>query len=125
MRRTVLAVFVMVVVCSFSALGQSVVEGESSMKFGAASADLSLMIDSRAKTSQDVMLEILDTSGKVRASVTSKVVLDQGRHSYKFAIPTTDLETYESSDLPWYRLHYRVGDASGMISFSEIMRDDF
>src|SRR4051794_39053074 len=125
MRRTVLAVFVMVVVCSLSAVGQSVIESGSLIRFPETSADLSLTIDSRAKLSRAVTLEILNPDDEVKASTTSTIVLSPGRHPYKFVIPMTNFPGDDRSGLLWHRLRYRVGDATGTMSFSQIMRDDF
>jgi hypothetical protein len=104
---------------------QSVAEAKTLVRFSATTADVSLTISTPTRTTSSVALEILDPEGTVKASSDSKVTLNAGAREYKFAILTNGFVENVRSKLPWYRLRYRVGTASGTLSMSEIMRDDF
>jgi hypothetical protein len=40
-------------------------------------------------------------------------------------VPLGDLLSSAENDLAWYRLRYRVGQADGLISLSELLKDNF
>lgn len=128
MRRTVLGVFVLVVVCAFSAAGQSVVETESSASVQQRDVLVSLMISAdQIVSGVSTHIELLDTDGVVRAqSPTTNIRIQRGKRAAEFRIPLGDIASSDyNQDLAWYRLRYRVGEANGVIAMSQLLRDLF
>src|SRR4029079_635527 len=113
--------FVVVLVCSFTAFGQDVIESESSVVIGENSADVSLAIENRfGRAERTIELSILDPDGNSRARASATMRLASGKHQYKLAVPLGDLMKKASDQIAWYRLRYRVGDSVGIVSLSEL-----
>ncbi|MFN6962915.1 MAG: MG2 domain-containing protein [Pyrinomonadaceae bacterium] len=88
-------------------------------------ADVSLAIESRAAVPAPVELSLLDVDGKVRAERSQTVRLSAGSRSYKFLIPIGSVMRDAGSEIGWWRLRYRVGGSTGIVSLSELLRGDF
>jgi hypothetical protein len=113
-------------VCAFSVFAQTVIEAESSVIIADNKADVSMIIDSRTRApGMPVELRLLDTEGKVRASSSDHPMIAAGKNKYKFSIPLGDIMSKASDEIAWWRLSYAVGDSHGVISISELLRDDF
>jgi hypothetical protein len=127
MRRTVLAVFVMVVVCSFSTLGQSVNDAESSALIKQGNAVISLAISAdQAMSGLATRVDLLDTNDALRAqSVVRNINLHRGKQAVEFSIPLEQIVNTGTEDIAWYRLRYQIGEASGTIAMSQLLRDLF
>lgn len=127
MRLRVFTLFVMGLVCAVAgALGQTVVESESRIEFNEKTAVASIVISNPGATKDvSVRLELLDTRGGICAAAEPMLRLTRGKQAYKISMPIGDLLKTNSADVAWYRLHYHVAGGSGIISLSELMKDDF
>jgi hypothetical protein len=125
MRRKVFHLSVLVLVCAFSTAAQSVHESESALEIKGGAARVALAVEGKA-AKVPVELILLDTAGATRASLTRAVQLRQGKHKYKFGLLLPDIvKNAAGEDLAWWRLRYRVGDATGIVSLSELISLDF
>ncbi len=126
MRQTLFLVVVVFSVCLFSVKAQTVNESESNIIFNETAAEISLAIEN-PKPSFDgkISLELLDAENLVRANASQNAKIENGKKSYKISMPLGDLMQKSENEIAWYRLHYRIGDAQGVISLSQIMRDIF
>lgn len=127
MRTRSLSSFLAVLVCSFSAVAQSVVESGSSVSIKDATAVVSLVVHSGSDLrGVPVSVKLLDPQGLVEAeSNTTIPLLREGTQTVDLSLSTSFLAEYENEDLAWYRLQYRVGAASGIISMSQLVKDLF
>jgi Large extracellular alpha-helical protein len=126
MRSKLLPLFVLCLVCLFSARAQTVVENETSVVLYEKEAEIFLVADnSKSAFDTTVKLELLDEKSAVRASVTEKLNIEKGKRSYKITLPLGDLMKSAADKIYWFRLRYRVGESVGVISLSEILRDAF
>jgi len=126
MRQKLFLIVVLCLVCLFSAPAQTVVETESSVVFGQTTVDVSIVLENpEADFDGGIELELLDAENKIRARAVQKLTVKRGRETYKIAIPVGDLLKTAEDEIAWYRLHYRVGKAEGLISLSELIRDVF
>jgi len=125
MKKTRLGTLLIIFVCALAAAGQRVDESASRLIVQERTADVTLAIESQTPTATDVRLRILDDKDNSRAELTQRLALRRGVDNYKLTIPTGDLANKQGDDLAWYRLEYRVGSASGLISLSQLMKDDF
>ena len=126
MRSKLFPLFVMVFVCAFSTAAQTVSEAESRIVFGEKTAELTLLIDNEGKTGNTkVGLELLDAASSVRASAAPVVKLKSGKHAYKFSIAIGELLKTVGDDIAWFRLRYKLAESGGLISLSELLKDDF
>ncbi|HEX6123781.1 MAG TPA: MG2 domain-containing protein, partial [Pyrinomonadaceae bacterium] len=74
----------------------------------------------------DARVELLDVNGKVAALQTrSALRIRSGEQQIEFSFPLGRLREIANSELPWYRLRYRLGDANGIISLSQMLRGLF
>jgi len=126
MRLRLIPLFVTLFVCAFAAGAQTVSESESSIIFNEKAAELSLVIENpTASANTKIEIELLDAESKVRAAASPVVRLKNGKQTYKISIPVGDLMKAAGDDLAWFRLRYRVGNNIGLISLSELLKDDF
>ena len=126
MRQKLFLTVVVSLVCLFSARAQTVIEAGSSITLGEKNADLVLVVESPDRELSDRLeLEILDAENKIRVRHAQTLRIGRGRENYKIAFPLGDLLKNSEDEIAWYRLHYRLGAASGFISLSELMKDDF
>lgn len=121
-----------VVVCLFLILtvnaqtGISVIEEKSSIRFSEKTAEVSLVLKNDSGTFNDtVKLEILDETNKIRVQTSKPQRIKKGENIYKISLPVNNSFTTSEEKFAWYRLHYRVGNAEGTISLSELIRDIF
>lgn len=125
MRAKLSLVFATVLVCVYSAAAQTVIESESSVNIDGRFANVSLVLNSKAKAMPNVRLVLLDPSDQIRTKLDQHIKLSPGKRAYKFALPIGDLINAASNEIAWYRLKYEVGDAKNIVSLSQWMRDDF
>jgi hypothetical protein len=126
MRAKLLSLLVAVFVCSIPAAAQILVESDSSVIVNERSAEVSLMIDAKtARPDAAIELAILDPHGNLRTEVKQSLKIFAGKKRYKMQIPLGDLMKTASDEIAWYRLRYRVGDSGGIVSLTELMRDNF
>ena len=102
-------------------------EAGSSAVVIAPNADIVLVIDAPAPIANTrADLELVDQRDAVRARVTRQLDLKAGKHKYPVRIPLADLVKLEGEDsIGWYRVRYRIGEASGIVSMSELLKDVF
>lgn len=126
MRRMVLLLFVMVLVCVFSAAGQRLVESGSRILFKDRIAELTLVVEGE-RVSQDRKVEVafVDPTGAEYAPFSQWIRIEPGKKEYKLTMPTGAFLQVGGYELPWYRLRYKIGDIGGIVSLSELMGDDF
>ena len=126
MRQKLFLVVVVFFVCLFSAKAQTVNETESSIIFSETAADISLNIENPKQTFDGkIELELLDANNIVRAKATQNARIESGKKDYKITMPLGDLMKKSENELAWFRLRYRIGEANGIISLSQIIRDIF
>src|SRR5436190_17594583 len=103
-------------VCAFSAVGQTVIESGSTIVLGETSVTVSLLIENKGpRREETVDLKLLDTDGIARGQALNFAVpLAPGKKSYSFSIPITNVMTTAGGDIAWWRLQYIVGDATGI-----------
>ena len=126
MRPKLFLLLVVCLVCLFSANAQTLNEKETSVVLNETAADLALVVENPSRAFEaPVEIELLDAESKVRARVSQPVRLKEGKDTYHIAMPLGDLLKTAENEIAWYRLRYRVGDARGIISLSQILRDIF
>ena len=126
MKLRLLFLFLLVLVCAFSVVAQTVIEAESSLIINEKTADVSLTVVAGKRIAGiPVELRILDPEGKTRASVSQNIPVAAGKKKYKFAIPLGDIMSKASDEIAWWRLDYSFGATHGIVSVSELFRDDF
>ncbi|PYT01630.1 MAG: hypothetical protein DMF63_01935 [Acidobacteria bacterium] len=126
MKARLLVLFLSLLVCAFSAVGQTVIESGSSLIIAEKSINLSLAIEYNGPPREaQIELFLLDPGSVSKASSTQSIRLLSGRKSYKLAIPIGDLMKEFSDEIAWWRIQYRIGSTNGIASISELMRDDF
>ncbi len=124
--------FPVVVVCLFLALaikaqtGISVSEERSSVRFEEKTADVSLVVKNDANVFDGrITLELLDEDTKIRTQISQLHLIKKGENTYKISLSLNDFIKTDDENLAWYRLRYQVGDASGLVSLSELFEDVF
>ena len=126
MRPKVIALAVLCLVCVCSIRSQTVDESRSSVILNEKSADLNLVIESSsADYSKKIKLEILNTKSKICASLSKTVNMKRGRKSYDFSIPMASLTQNDYEQIIWYRLRYKVGNRTEIVSLSDLVRENF
>jgi A-macroglobulin TED domain/Alpha-2-macroglobulin family/MG2 domain/Carboxypeptidase regulatory-like domain/A-macroglobulin receptor binding domain/Alpha-2-macroglobulin bait region domain/Macroglobulin domain MG3 len=112
-------------VCQFSAFGQTVVEGESSIILNDNSAEINLVIESLKDISSNINLELIKPDGEVcaKTSILKNLISGKQSLSFKFDLDKTEVN---SVDFIWYRLRYNIENgSSSVISLSTILPDTF
>lgn len=126
MRSKLFLLLVMSVVCLFSANAQTLIEKETALVLNETAADLALVVENPARAfDAPVELELLDAEGKVRARVSQPLRIKEGKDIYHIAMPLGDLLKTAENEIAWYRLRYRISEARGIVSLSQIIRDIF
>jgi len=126
MRSRLFPLIVVLLVCLLTGHAQTVNETGSSMILKDTSAEISLAVDSARKVpSIPVTLELLDEKNTVRASTAQNFPLKKGRNLSKITLPLGDLMKTAEEEIYWFRLQYRVGETTGVISLSELLREIF
>lgn len=126
MPSKLVPLFVIVFVCTISAAAQTLIEAESSIVFRDKTAELTLSIDAGGKPgSFSLELELLDATGTVRASASPVLKVRGGKQAYKVQVPVGNLVDSAGDEIVWYRLRYKIGVSTGVISLSELLKDDF
>lgn len=127
MLRRSLLLFVLVLVCVFSGLAQTVDEARISaiIRGGDTFVTLNVAATASAK-SVPVVVEVLSEGEDiVIAQVTTKVDLKAGQQTVEVTLPTKKIVDNANIDLSWLRLRYRVGDPNGIVSMSQIVNGLF
>jgi hypothetical protein len=118
--------FLTLFVCAVSAVGQTVVERESTIRLNERTGDIGLVIENRAASgAATVEMAIVRPDDTVAANHSQAIRLKTGKAKYKLTLPLGDLMQKNSDEIAWWRLRYRVNDASGIVSLSEMLTDDF
>ena len=126
MKLRLLLLLLWVFVCAFSVAGQSVNEGESWIVINEKTADVSLTVESRLRTTDTpVELTLLDNTNAIRAIASQPTKFLPGKRNYKYALSIADIMKHHGDEMGWWRLSYRVGEVRGIVSLSELLRDDF
>lgn len=125
MRFKLFPLFVIVLVCAYSTAAQTVVESESAVVLRDRSANVSLAVLSDAPKTVTVSLELLDRSGTVRSAISADKPLLAGKNACDVSLPLDEKLLASDAEVAWYRLRYKVGDTSGIISFSQLVTDLF
>ncbi len=126
MRSRVIAIVLVCLFYAVSAYSQGVLERESEIVFGENEAIVRLAVqsDTGAKNAA-TRLELLDAGGVVRLSGGGSRDIAAGKQMLEFRLPMSELTRAQNEDLAWYRLRYRIGDANGIISVSQIAKELF
>jgi len=126
MRTRVIA---LAVVCLFTALianGQKINEAESSLLLSERSGEFLLQIENEGdKIDTKLKLELLDQSGKVRASLEKELRIKRGKKRYRVEMPLGGLLKTVDNGFLWYRVRYSLGESRGILSLSELVKDIF
>ncbi|MGI9055025.1 MAG: MG2 domain-containing protein, partial [Pyrinomonadaceae bacterium] len=124
--------FPAVVVCLFLVFAANaqtkitVNEEKSSIVIDEQTADVVLVLNNNANSFNDrITLEILDAENNIRSQTSQSHLIKKGENIYKLALPLGDLLKNADDRFAWYRLRYRAGNASGVISLSELIEDIF
>ena len=126
MRQKLSLLVVLCLVCLFSAKAQTVNESESKISFNETSADVLLVVENPKQTFDSrIELELLDAENKIRTKSFQNAKIENGKKSYNLTLPIADLMKKSENEIAWFRLRYRIGEAQGIISLSQIMRDIF
>ncbi|HRA39479.1 MAG TPA: MG2 domain-containing protein [Pyrinomonadaceae bacterium] len=127
MQRRILPLFLVLLVCSFSAAAQTVIESESKVVVRDRIATANIVVAGSSDLSGITSsVELIDPAGTVRARASKFVVTDLGgKQSLSFEMAVTDILSSVKDDIAWYRLHYTVGQASGIISMSQMIDELF
>ncbi len=99
---------------------------------GAKAAEIRLVVENPNDAFDGKMrFEGIDVGGKIRAAFERVERIENGEKTYKIAAPFADLLQKNADEIGWFRLRYRIADtnrkirSSGIVSFSEILRDVF
>lgn len=127
MRRRIPLLFVMVLVCSIAAAAETVIESESKVVVRDRIATANIVVAGSSDLSGITSsVELIDPAGTVRARASKFVVTDLGgKQSLSFEMAVADILSSVKDDIAWYRLNYTVGQASGIISMSQMIDELF
>jgi len=127
MRRRFLLLFVVLLVCSLSVAAQTVIESESKIVVRDRAAIANLVVANAGDLGGlSASVELLDPSGAVRVRSTKFAVADLGgKRALAFDLPIADVISSAKDDIAWYRLSYKVGSSTGIISLSQMIDDLF
>ncbi len=127
MRRKLFPLFVVCLLCAFSASAQRIDEAGSKIVLGENGGEILLAPDRNSPDFDGAaVVEILGITDKVLAMKTQKVSLKRGQtEPIRFPMTLEELFAGGSSDAAFYRLRYRVGDAGGIIAFSSLIDELF
>src|ERR1044072_5879631 len=126
MRPKFILLFGILAVCLLSAQAQIVNENESRLVLQPNAAAVTLAIENSNKSfDANAQLELLDVEGKVRAKTSAPLQIKTGRDNYQISLPFGELLQTVGDDIIWYRLHYRIGAAEGIMSVSLLAKDNF
>lgn len=125
MRVKIFPLLVVSLICAFSAVGQTVLENDSAIFFRQGKATLQLAVVAEKETANvPFRVDLLTIYGNVAASASVNRTLTNGPQMVEMVFPI-DLSKTQNEDLAWYRIRYRVGEASGIISVSQIASELF
>ena len=126
MRTKLSLVFATVLLCVYSTAAQNVIENESSAAIEGRSANISLVVYSdTAKQNVPARLDLVDTNGATIATRLQSARLEPGKQAINFQLAFNPPADTSKSDIAWYRLHYRLGESSGIVSMSQLIKDLF
>jgi hypothetical protein len=126
MRPKLILLFGILAVCLSLAHAQIVNEAESRVVLQPDTAEATLVIENSGQDiAADARLELLDIEGKVRAKASAPLQIKTGRDNYQISLPIYDLLKAAGDEIIWYRLRYRIGAAEGVMSLSQLVRDNF
>ncbi|MCO6511107.1 MAG: carboxypeptidase regulatory-like domain-containing protein, partial [Aridibacter famidurans] len=124
MRIRVTALLAMAVVCLSAGIEAQVVNEEaSSAELTEEGLTVSLAVENLGKEFQSrLTVEILDNEGKVVSSEYSDLRVREGRRNYSIPLPVPELNPDDEDGIFWHRLRYRIGQAHGIVSLSELLK---
>lgn len=125
MRVKLFPAALLCLMCAFAAVGQTIDEKNSSARFNAEGLEVTLPVTSRAKAAVPAVLELLDPADNIAASVSTEAALERGRQRLRIVLPIPDTAGSKSDELIWHRVRYRVGNAFGIVSLSQLLEDVF
>ena len=126
MRVSLFPVLVLCLVCAFSAAGQKVIEPVSTAVVGNGRITVDIVVDSPSARNVTASAELLDQRGNVQGTSPARAEsLSAGRQKVTFQFPFEDTGDGSNDDLTWYRVQYRIGDAAGIMSLSQMIADLF
>ncbi len=132
MRSRIFPLLVVCLVCVFSLRAQTVNENESNLSFFDKTANAAIVFENPANNFDGkISLEILDEKNEIKAQISQNTKFKRGKETYKITFPIGDLLKNAEEKISWYRLNYRISDASGnvksngIVSLSELLRDVF
>ena len=124
MRAKIFLLVVVCLLCVFSVGAQNVIESESSLSFKEKNVEVLIVLDNSANAFDGkIELEILDALDQVKTKAVQNLRIERGKKVYKIAVPIGDLLTTDGID--WFRLRYRIGEKTGLVSLSALMKDIF
>ncbi len=121
-----LAVFVCLFLAA-PAFSQRVHEASSGISLAGDEAVVSLAVESdRSRSGLLSRLELLDTADRVKSiRIKRDTDLSAGMQTLQFRLPISAIGRTAADDIAFYRLRYTVGDAGGIVSVSQLLRDLF
>ncbi|HQU85134.1 MAG TPA: MG2 domain-containing protein, partial [Pyrinomonadaceae bacterium] len=126
MRTKLFPLVVVCLLCLFSAHAQNILEKESSLKLSENLVEAAIVVENPSESfDAKIELEIFDTKDKVQASKTQNLRIEKGKKNYKIPIQWNNWAAVSDQKLDWFRLHYRIGEREGFVSFSELVKDIF
>ncbi len=126
MRGSLLLLIFVYLIFTVTAIAQTVNETASVVSIEGEKAVFRLTITAPERASVSADLELLDVDNVVIARTTRNALrLQRGEHVVQFSLPLGTLTETANDDLAWYRLRYKIGEASGIVSLSQLLRDLF
>ncbi|MEZ5344896.1 MAG: hypothetical protein R2681_04990 [Pyrinomonadaceae bacterium] len=81
--------------------------------------------NSGASIKRTATLELMDQDGNVRSKVSQELNIRSGKSRHRMTIPLGGLANEDDERFLWYRLRYSIGDSTGIVSLTELVRDVF
>lgn len=126
MRSTAIAAVLVCLLSAASAYGQNVDEKGTNIIFREKTAVIRIPVESeKAVRNAATKVELVDTTGEVRTSGGGMRDLAKGKQVLEYRITMPSNLAVSGDGLGWYRLRYRIADASGTVSVSQIASELF
>lgn len=127
MRGHALSLIFLCLFLTATNFSQNVIESESRLSIVGSEVMVSLVVESdRDRSPLFSRIELLDTSDTVKSTRMKRdTVLKTGKQTMEFRLLTGSLAESMKDDITWYRVRYSIGDAQGIVSVSQLLRDLF
>lgn len=127
MRRPFLLLLFLCLFLAVSTFGQRVLENESSARIDGADVVVTLVVESdRPMPNVQSRIELINTADETKLSrINRDTQIAAGKQSLEYRIALEGIREAKNGDLAWYRLRYAVGNISGIVSMSQLLRDAF